>query len=843
MTASIRSIGSAKAAIAYYITLAAEVAYYLLDAVSTWWGRGARELGLEGKAVDRQALHNLLRGLRPDGAASLVQLGRGHAPGYDVAFSAPKSVSILWALAPRKLREAIAAAHEAACKAALRLLEDFVKTRRGKGGRILEAAGLVVALVHHATSRALDPALHTHCLILNLALRSDGSYGTLRGRDLYRLKMAAGALYRAALARELRARGLRLVPGKNSFEVAGIPQGLIREFSTRRRQIEADLAERGESGAKAAEAAALRTRPRKRQADPAELQRDWLARAKEHGVTPELISSLVLERPKRPVEVPLGDIRKTIRGAADRLANERSGFTEHELVRAVAAKLEHRGPAPQALVQAVKAFLGDPLQVEEVPPLRRDEPRFAPAWLAEKERSLLALVKASVGSRSSTRKRAVLRVLARHGLSPEQEAALRYVTLEDGLISCVVGVAGSGKTTLMRAVRESFERSGRRVIGAALSAQAARKLEKGSGIESRTVARLLRDLERKPLQLLGHHARQLLRAARKKRTWRLKRETLGRTDVLVVDEAALVGTVQLEALVRHATRAGAKLVLVGDHRQLQSIEAGGGFAAVVREFGAARLEIVRRQQREWMRQAVLELTEGDVDCALSLYASHGRVSVARDKAGAIAELIRDWARERTPELADTLILGTTREEVRHLNLAAQAERRRAGALGPAITVGSGALHEGDRVVFTSNHRGLGVMNGDRGTLERVHALVPNRFARMTFRLDREDEKGQPVRVTFTPSSFDAVELGYAATAHKAQGVTVSKSFVLGGGWMQSRELALVQLSRHTDDARLYVSEYDAGEDLAALSLTMSRSRRKELAIAPPEQLQEVEREL
>jgi conjugative relaxase-like TrwC/TraI family protein len=842
---SIAAIGSSEAALRYYAELEHEASYYVAEkAPSAWWGAGARALGLEGKPVRETELSNLLRGYAPDGSRSLVQQIHGSKrhkrhPGDDLTFSAEKGPSLLWALGSPSQSRAVEHAKRGGCIAGLSFVESRVTTRRGKDGRRLEGCGLVVALFRHGESRAGDPQLHTHALVVNLGLRKDGTWGALHTPSLFELKMAAGAVFRAEFARGLREAGIRLEPGKHGFQVAGFSAEVLREFSTRRREIEASLASRGEVGPKAAAYAALRTRRPKVHRQPDELRADWLARALRYGITQDKISQLFGQEGKQP-EVSRRVIDRVIAKASEKLAHERSGYTEKDLIRSTARALEHHGPASKAITAGVKEFLSDTRRVARVPEMRRGEERFAPIWLVEKEQALLAMAESSKAERRGLRARAVAKSLRAHPhLSDEQRAALRHVTLGDGAIKCVVGLPGAGKTELLHAVREAFERGGRRVIGAALSAEIARELEQASGIPSVTVSRLLRTAAPTRKRILKHHVHQMARAARGRKTWKLEREKIGRKTVLVLDKASAISTVQIEPLIQRVRQAGGKVVLLGGHRELPAIQAGGAFAALCRTLGAAELTSVHRQQRLWMRKATKELADGDVRAALSLYAQRGRVLVYSSAKEAVTGLVAAWGVTRTADLRDTLILGETKGEVKSLNLAAQEHRRKEKALGSAIRIGATIFREGDRVVMTSQHKGLGVLNGDRGTLECVHALVPNRFARVSVRLDREDKRGRQIRISFYPSSFKSLELGYASTAHRAQ--EAKKTFILGGGWMQGRELALVQMTRHTDDARLFVTKHDAGTDLAILAGSMSKSRGKEFALSPPVPSPEVER--
>lgn len=414
-------------------------------------------------------------------------------------------------------------------------------------------------------------------------------------------------------------------------------------------------------------------------------------------------------------------------------------------------------------------------------------------------------------------------------------------------------MAGTGKTYLLDAAREAWERAGYRVIGCALAARAARQLERDSGIESETLARLLfrlapsvearlRQIQAGILQEANLSASIAVRnlppqaEAKARQTFAQHQRSL--TDrkldsktVVVLDEAGMVDAVQMTKLVREVARCGAKLVLCGDSRQLQPIDAGAPFRTVSRIVGTTTLKEVKRQQLPWMREAVHHFADGDARTGLSLYARHGRVFVSATRDTAATRLVSHWNRHRTADLKESLILAGTRGEVSMLNLMAQELRRLEGELGDRnIVIGGVRYFEGDRVVFTRNNRALGVYNGDFGIIEKIGGLVSSSVTPVSIRLDREDQDGRPLRTTLLPLQCPELQLGYAVTTHKSQGATVDKSFILAGGWMQDRELSYVQLSRHRKDARIFTSVADAGEDLAELARAMSRSRAKEPAI-------------
>ena len=265
------------------------------QAPGQWFGPGAKALGLVGK-VEEVVLANLLEGRSPDGVRNLVQNAGSpkRQQGWDETFSAPKSVSVLWASAPA-LRNTIERAHTEAVQAALDYLNDRAGlSRRGKGGRTLEKASLLFATFLETVSRELDPQLHTHALALNVGVRVDGTTGALWSHELFVEKMAAGALYRAWLAANLRRDlGLAIQARRVGFDILGVPTPLCRDCSKRRHAIEAKLDEWQDHSAIAAKAATLATRPAKQMLPQAEVEARWQATVQKHGWTAEQAQALV----------------------------------------------------------------------------------------------------------------------------------------------------------------------------------------------------------------------------------------------------------------------------------------------------------------------------------------------------------------------------------------------------------------------------------------------------------------------------------------------------------------------------------------------------------------------
>ncbi len=383
-----------------------------------------------------------------------------------------------------------------------------------------------------------------------------------------------------------------------------------------------------------------------------------------------------------------------------------------------------------------------------------------------------------------------------HGLdlSAEQRGALEHVTSARG-ISNVIGYAGTGKSAMLGVAREAWEAAGYQVRGAALSGIAAEGLEHGSGIGSRTLASL-------------------------EHQWANDRERLTSDHILVIDEAGMVGTRQLERVVSEAEKQGAKVVLVGDPEQLQAIEAGAAFRAAAERHGAVEIMDIRRQQEEWQREATREFATGRTGEAIGRYAEAGFVHAAETREAARTELVDAWDRDRQahPD-ASRIILTHTNDEVRELNEAVRERLKAGGALGNevALTVerGERSFATGDRIMFLKNERHLGVKNGSLGT---VQSASPMRMAVML-----DDGRS----VAFDVKDYAHVDHGYTATIHKAQGMTVDRAQMLATPGVDSHS-TYVALSRHREQVDLYYGRDDFANQ-SKLVRAASRERGKDMA--------------
>lgn len=762
----------------------------------TWVGSGAGALRLAGE-VDAGRFAELL-----DGAGLRRPPREGAVAGFDLTFSAPKSVSVLWAVGSPDIVEELHAGHEAAVAEALGYLErEACRARRGAGGHTIVAGrGFVGAAFVHRASRAGDPALHTHVVVGNLTQGPDGRWTALDGRHIYRQLKTAGYLYQSVLRRELTERlGVEWhAVTRGVADVRGVPREVIEHFSKRRAQILERMAEHGGRSAASAQIAALETRRAKQDVPVDRLREVWRSRAAEHGLDEQVVAA-VLDRDRR-LSLPVGI-------AVNDLTEEKSTFGRPEVLQAL-AEAQPTGAHVDDLERLADATLSE----REVVGLQ-DGP--VPGGLTERcfsTRDMLA-VERELLERSEARRRLAPRVGIAHAraldratagrsLSADQERVVRALCRDRVGVAILRAPAGTGKTFVMDAAREAWQASRIDVVGCAVSARAALELQDQAGIPSITIARLRHDLA---------HGRELPRRG-----------------VLVVDEAGMVGTRDLHRLAQAADRAEAKLVLVGDDRQLPEIQAGGAFRALADRLGASELHEVRRQRHAWDRQALDALRNGEVERWARAYRDRGHITIAASAPAARVALVNDWHRAS----GDRLMIAARRDDVDDLNQRARELLQAEGIVGPDELDANGRrFAKGDRVVGRRNDRTVGILNGQRGTIEAIDT------DRRSLSVQLDSDK----RITIPDSYLQPGHLdhGYAITAHRAQGATVDRSFVLGSDELY-REWGYTALSRHRDEARFYIARGDLGPErdlppehdpvIGRIERLMSRSHAKDLAI-------------
>jgi len=750
----------------YYSNLAVQDDYYAEEGEAPGvWGGAASHLNLSGQ-VNSDQFRVAMQGFDPYTGAAIVQnAGRdNHRPGWDLTFSAPKSVSLAYAVADDKQRLQIEAAQQKAADAAMKYMGQSAEVRKRKGGAEREGCKLVHASWQHGTSRAQDPQLHTHCTVANAGLCADGKFRTLETKQIYESKMAAGAIYRAELAAQLQQMDLHIEQDGDSFRLSGSNTELEKFYSKRREVIQKTLAEKGLSGAKASEVAALDTREAKAVLPRTALFKQWQAEAEQHEFSFE---SLLNAEQQETQE------RKTDSEILQSLTERQSTFKPQTLQAAIAINETGRLNAEQ--VQQKAAEMLESREIVQLMNPKTQEVRLTTREMLQLEKVMVDKAETMHNSETHEVKAdSIDSALESRKLSEEQEKALLHMT-DSSQISAVVGIAGAGKSYTLRAAREAWESSRYKTIGAALSGKAAHGLQESSDIQSDTIHSTLKRLEEGELKL-------------------------NEKTVLVIDEAGMVGSRQTSMLIQHARDSGAKLVLVGDHKQLQPIDAGGAFKAIQSKIGAAQMVENRRQKEQWAAQASNQIRSGNMLSALAEYQKRSQLHIGSNTEEASKSLVNKWNQNigGISDIKENLILASTKKEVRALNQLARELMQERGILGAStqIPTESGELEvsEGDRILFNRNNKYLGVKNGTLGHISQISST----------QILVKTDNGNTVNLY--GSDYEHVSHGYAVTTHKSQGITVSNTFILNSGAMASSELSYVQMSRHKNEAQLFIDK-------------------------------------
>ncbi|HWZ64744.1 MAG TPA: MobF family relaxase [Steroidobacteraceae bacterium] len=665
--------------------------YYTRDrSPSEWHGEGARALGLSGP-VDREVFANLVEGRIPGGPT----LHRGGGPrrgGTDFEFSAPKSFSVQALVnGDRRLLDV----HRTAVAIARGRIEATVATRVTEQGatRLEFTRAPVIAQFEHATSRAGDPDLHSHVVVLNLTRRVDGQWRSIENAEMFNEQRLMYETYLSELAKGAKDLGYGITVGKHGNpELAHITRGQIEHFSRRSRQVEAELESGGQtretSTAAAKRTAALSTREPKQEYDHAALRTDWMERGRQVG----LLEYRLTEEPHLPALTERQSAEEAVRFAVEHLSERQAAFTQRDvLVQAL------RAGRAAAASGAISAELDRQISSGEL--VHDASGQWLTTGIAlEAEERVLSIEREG---REAVSPIAMTTGSAEHtpGLNAGQRSLVNQVLSTRNRVIGINGLAGTGKTTALNVARDLAEREGFEFVGLAPSHSAVRALKK-SGIASQTVQRWLLD-----------------RNAGSKLTLR---------SIVVLDEAGLAGTTTLRAVLERIERAGARAVLVGDVNQYESVEAGRAFAQL-QEHGMQTVEL-----SEMIRQRDATLAEA---ARLSVrYPGEAlqRLPVIEEKdtAARHARIAGDFVALSASDRVETLVLTGSHEARRDINERIRAKLRLRGS-GERIRVFQAldktaaqkkqleTYEPGLTLRFEKDYRSLGASRGDTAQVERV----------------------------------------------------------------------------------------------------------------------------
>jgi conjugative relaxase-like TrwC/TraI family protein len=753
----------------YYfgITQGIEDYYVGIEAPGQWIGSSNRLLGLDGE-VNPDDLRTVFAGQHPDNGAALITTTNRRVVAFDLSYKADKTVSLLHAWAEPQVAQSVEDAHSRAIDASIAYLEEAaVFTRRGHNGvEQVAGDGLVAARFRHFRNRNDDPHLHDHVLVPNMVQAEDGRWSTIDARHLYTHAKTAGYVYQAVLRHELATQlGVTFGPVHNGVApIVGIPRDVVDAFSTRRAEIIDHLEAIGASSAKAAQIATLQTRKAKdAEPDIAAIRAEWATRARAHGFEPTSVIDLLGE--SRHVTLTADqqvDAENQMLGPT-RLTGHATTFDARDVIRAWCEELPNGAPLAELRLLSAQTIARDEV-------VQLSTGRHTTKELLALERTIIEQAVRGIGKGVAIASDQSVRaaIAARPTISAEQDDLCRRLVMWGDGVSVVIAAAGTGKGFVLGAAREAWQQSGHQVFGVALAARAAAELRTGAGIPSATIASTVQQLDN------GARMRP--------------------NDVLVIDEAGMVGTRQLARLIDHATTVGAKVVLVGDPKQLPEIDAGGILSGLAQHVQVLTLHENRRQVEPWEKRALGQLRSGSVETAIEQYEAHGRIHRSDGLDAVRNEMVHAWAEARNRG-EDAIMLATRRDDVRALNNAARSSAA-VTLTGPTLATGQHEFQVGDEIMTLRNDKRFDVRNGDRGRIVAIGR--DDRSLQVEFK-DRS--------VTLPASYIEGghVTHGYAITVHKAQGLTCDRAFVLGTEDLY-REMGYVAMSRGRLSNELYAIE-------------------------------------
>lgn len=772
--------------------------------------------------------------------------------GFDLVFTPSKSVSIAWGLGDKQLRKDIEAAHEHAIQDVVRHLENTViMTRRGHNGirQIDTKNGIIGTKFRHYDSRAGDPNLHDHVVIANRVEGADDKWSSIDGRTLYQYGVECSELYNSRVQQYVTEKtGLQFEPrmqnGKPIHEIVGISDEMVRAFSSRRGDISAELdkvkakfvADNGYEPSekqliKLAQQATLATRPAKSEARSLEdLHTEWVAAAhalSEHGVhvpvdhqLADMLKNASAQYEQNTLQAVRQEAYSTPLEAhtdavLSRLEEARSTWRRTHINAETTRYVRELGlneTQDRGLISSIRqSVIEDSLPLHIIKDTRLtpreylrkdgtsqyqriDSELFTSERVLAAENKILdaasrAVIPAStvdVFELAAQKKRAELAAQG-YTLPAGQEAMARAFATSDKLLVVGIGAAGAGKTSSTRLAVDAIEASGNRVIGMAPTAAAAAVMRSEMCINADTVDKILTDWEtgKKPLDVRPG-------------------------DVLLVDEAGMIATPKMEKILTLAQERGALVRALGDYRQLSAVGSGGALRLVDREIGAVHLDELFRFKSPEEAAATLSLREPPLvgtDKPFEWYKDNNRI-VAGDADAMVEDVFRKYSADVTAG-KQSIMIASTNETVTRLNDLAQAHAIEHGQVstgaGAVVLHNSSRAHVGDTIVTRQNARRLVVNSGQdfvkNGDLWRVTDLHDD--GRIT-----AQHTGHGGKVTL-PAGYvqESVELGYAATIHRAQGSTVDTAHALVDA-STDRAGAYVALTRGRENNQLYVALAD-----------------------------------
>jgi len=759
-----------------YYTEHANVDYYQssCEPHGVWLGKLSEQLRLINTPVMHDDLLMIAQGYSVKGKELIKNAGEKHQIGFDLTFSAPKSVSVLFGLSEQNQRQQIQKCHFTAVKKVLDYAEkNLIESRIGfdeyKNRKRVKTQKALWAAFEHGSSRLNDPQLHTHCMLLNLTYLSQVGYRCIETPNLYKHQKALGVMYRNELSFQLKQQlNLAIEPDESFFKLPEVSDQLCDLFSKRTQEIDEKVAENSLNNSSATrQKAAIFTRSKKQHIPREKLYQNWLIEAESQVEKwePEYKNSESIQvdslTPYKD-EILLG------------LVEFQSIFQHKDILEIVNKYAQWYGLG----VDYALKFVDDLMKDKELKPLLH--PVIGECYTTQSQHKLEKYFYNSAVEYSKFFEHSISNtdLIEKHceGLNPEQKEALFGVATGSD-ITCVNGMPGTGKSFLAKNLKCLMESEGYKVLGCSTAGIAAQELEQGSGIKSQTLDSLLNSIKNKKTKLTS--------------------KTL-----LVIDEAGMIGINKLNELFNHAIKARTKIVLVGDFQQLPAIQAGNAFQKLIDKLGAFKLEHIQRQNEQIDRDNVKNIGQGKLNEVLLNLDDRGLLHFGEDHTLVKAKLVNNWFEDFKLNAKETLILASTTSNVNDLNLLARQKMKQEYKLSGIPVLFSNyakytfSLQKGERIMFRKNSYEIGVKNGMTATIVNIKKLLDKSLA-ITVKLD------SGLTVDFNSQFYDHFDYGYASTVHKSQGVTKDFSHVFIDEKYINREMMYVQTSRSRNPTQVY----------------------------------------
>lgn len=694
-----------------------------------------------------------------------------------------------------KITGSIYLSPEQAVRNALDQLQRYsAKSGTGPGRKELITSEVVAGLFQHSSNREKEPQLHTHAIVMNVGYGEDGKWRTLDSRHFYKDQHAISAVYKASLAHEMRRLGFDVERTKDSFAVVGVPQAVKDLQSSRSQTLENELKSHGLSRDTASremkEAIVLQTRKSKTSHHHAEAAKDfdrWERENSEAGFSRETIKGI--RRSEKTVYLEAVsdlDLYKTAQKSMEKITEERSVFERVHLQSKIAESLIGKGSYDDIKNSFLLAQKSSELKHLGKDKLNRD--KFSTASMMAVEKRVYDVIKGRSNEGKHVVSDKVLDRVIREKfptIEPEQRAALEAATQSRAGVTIIQGVAGAGKSYTMKAARAVYEDQAHRVQGISPTNKAARELSNSTGgMDCNSIESFLSRLKNGSMKLSSK-------------------------DVLIIDEAGMAGSRRFETLMQKAKSANAKVILLGDAKQIQPIEAGQIFGEMHRRFGKEELRKVVRQSDKEEGAALLLLRDGknrkDFDASVDYLISKDRFFLGKDSETTIKRLVSDMQeyQKANPD-KEALIVASRNETVDRINYLVREDLKASGKLGPSVEFDLGKkgkieLSVNERIVFTENLKKNGVYNSDIAKISRIDGTIITAI--------RSDKK----EIVFDLKSFHGIAHGYAVTAHKSQSTTVDRAFVYADGSFMDKEKVYVALTRGRHGNMLYCDRASLGQ--------------------------------